>query len=159
MLERLKNISLFLVMATILVVFSKSIASLFLFEFIKNNLITILIALLAINTTTGSVVMTKLRDISDKNGVDFSSTIGELRSSIVEQVVFIILGIILLILAGSPIILELYEYMSEILNILLVSVFIGSLYNLYDTANSIFVILNHENDENQKIKGGGVNRE
>lgn len=146
-------------MATILVVFSKSIASLFLFEFIKNNLITILIALLAINTTTGSVVMTKLRDISDKNGVDFSSTIGELRSSIVEQVVFIILGIILLILAGSPIILELYEYMSEILNILLVSVFIGSLYNLYDTANSIFVILNHENDENQKIKGGGVNRE
>ena len=85
MLEYLKNISFFLVIATTLVTLSKAIESSFIFEFIKSNLITILIALLAINTTTGSVVMTKLKDISDKNNIDFSSTIGELKSSIIEQ--------------------------------------------------------------------------
>lgn len=149
MLEYLKNISFFLVIATTLVTLSKAIESSFIFEFIKSNLITILIALLAINTTTGSVVMTKLKDISDKNNIDFSSTIGELKSSIIEQMVFIILGILLLVLVGSTKVLAMYEYMNEILYILLVSVFIGSLYNLYDTASSIFIILKHENGGNR----------
>ncbi len=95
--------------------------------------------------------MTKLKDISDKNNIDFSSTISELKSSIIEQVVFIVLGILLLVLVESPKVLAMYEYMSEILYILLVSVFIGSLYNLYDTASSIFVILKYENGGNKNL--------
>ena len=123
---------------------SNVVESGFLINFLKEELITILIALLAINTTTGSIVMTKLRDISDSTGVSFSSTIRELRLSIFEQLIFIIVGIVVLVCLDSKVVMELHSQLENILNILLISVFIASLHNLYDTASSIFIILEHE---------------
>jgi hypothetical protein len=144
--ERLRNISLFVVVAALIIGVSSLLKSPFIIEFLKSNLITILIALLAINTTTGSVVMTKLREITDTTGVDFSASIRELKLSIIEQVWFIALGIILLIAMSSPVVLALHQHVEVILSILLVAVFVASLHSLYDTANSIFVILHHENE-------------
>lgn len=146
-MERLKNISLFVIVAALIMGVSSLLKSPFVIEFLKSNLITILIALLAINTTTGSVVMTRLREITDSTGVDFGASIRELRSSIIEQVWFIALGIILLIAMNSHIVLALHQHAEIILSVLLVAVFVASLHSLYDTANSIFVILHHENEK------------
>ena len=52
--------------------------------------------------------------------------------------------ILLLVLVHSPIFMALFTYSKSLVEILLIAVFIASLYNLYDTANSIFIILNNE---------------
>ncbi|WP_339899641.1 hypothetical protein [uncultured Gilvimarinus sp.] len=143
-LEYIKNISTFIVFAAIVRFASEYLGSDYLILFLDKNLITILIALLAINTTTGSVVMTKLREITDKNGVNFSETIKNLKLSIFEQVFLIVIALVLLVLVHSPIFMALFTYSKSLVEILLIAVFIASLYNLYDTANSIFIILNNE---------------
>ena len=148
-IENLKLISLFLTISTIIVLISGAIGSNYLFKFLDENLITILIALLAINTTTGSVVMTKLKEITDKNKIDFSPTTKELKKSVTEQVISILLATALLIVKDSNSILASYQNSELILNILVVSVFASSIYNLYDTANSIFIILEFENNDEQ----------
>ena len=88
-------------MGLVFVFINNSIESDFLISFLKKDLITILIALLAINTTTSSVIMTKLKEISDKNKIDFSSTVAELKHSTIEQVAYIVLSIVNMMLMGS----------------------------------------------------------
>lgn len=144
MIDKLKTYSLFIVVSLILVIINKSLESDYLITFLKKDLVTILIALLAINTTTASVVMTKLREISDKNQIDFSRTITELKHSMMEQVAYIMLAVSNMVLMGSRWVLNICNYTEILLEIILVSVFIAALYNLYDAANSIFIILRHE---------------
>ncbi|MBN6741954.1 hypothetical protein JKG47_15700 [Acidithiobacillus sp. MC6.1] len=86
MIERLKEISLYIVAGFMMAGIGDVFGSVFLEEYLKENLITLLIALLAINTTTSSVIMTKLKDISDATGGNFKFTIEQLRSSTYEQV-------------------------------------------------------------------------
>ncbi len=145
MIDRLKEISFYIVVGFMLTGLSDALGSVFLEEYLKVNLITLLIALLAINTTTSSVVMTKLREITDATGGDFKFTIDQLRLSIYEQVVWIVIAAILLILAGSKTVIGLHAWMRFILNGAVASVFIAGLYALFDTAKSIFVILRYEN--------------
>ena len=143
-METLKSISLYIVIALVVTVLSKIIGSNFIEEFLKENLIVLLIALLAINTTTGSVVMTKLREISDKYNTDFSLSTSELHKSVLEQIGYIVFAILILILLGSSMVLSMHPLLDDTLNLLLTTVFVASIYNLYDTANSIFVILKHD---------------
>lgn len=147
MIEKLKEINLHLVIGFALTGMSHALASNFLPEYLKENLITLLVALLAINTTTSSVVMTKLKEISDAKGGNFSATIDQLKHSIYEQVIFVVLGAILLTLSGSKLILELHVWSPFILDGLVASVFVAALYTLFDTAKSIFVILRYEDRE------------
>ncbi|MCH1930366.1 hypothetical protein L9G16_09250 [Shewanella sp. A25] len=142
--DYLKSCSMYILAGLIVRALCSLIESDFLVSFLSNNLITLLIALLAINTTTGSVVMTKLREIMERHGADFSATLKELRASIVEQLVFIFLAIVFLVILGSKHILEMNLFVQPLLESGLIAVFIASLYNLYDTANSIFVILSWE---------------
>lgn len=140
-----KNISVFLVLSALIVGACILLESDYLVTYLKENLITILIALLAINTTTGSVVMTKLQEIALQKGIDFSFTIQELKFSVVEQVVYIIASLLILICMDSDAFIKLYPPVIETaLEISLISVFLASLHNLYDTANSIFIILEYE---------------
>lgn len=140
-IDYLKNCSLFILLGVSVRFVCTLLESDYLIVFLSNNLITLLIALLAINTTTGSVVMTKLREIVERHGGNFSLTLGQLKLSIVEQLAFIVLAVLILILLGSKPTLELNEYIKPLLEAGLISVFIASLHNLYDTASSIFVIL------------------
>lgn len=146
-IERLKEASFYLVIGVAANALSLSISSDFLAKFLNENLITILIALLAINTTTGSVVMTKLRELADKSSVDFSTTMIEIRKSILEQVVLIIVALVISVLLGSKILLGMHQLIKPALDSMLISVFAAGLYNLYDTANSIFIIMKHEKDK------------
>ena len=118
--------------------------SVFLEVYLKENLITLLVALLAINTTTSSVVMTKLKEIADATNASFKPTIEQLKLSILEQVVFIIIAVLLLIFSGSKTIIEFHEWIPFILNGFIASIFILGLHALHDTATAIFVILQYE---------------
>lgn len=145
MIERLKEICFYIVVGFLLTGVSSALDSVFLEEYLKDNLITLLIALLAINTTTSSVVMTKLKEIADATGGNFKATIEQLKLSIYEQVVFILIATVLLILHGSKAVMGAHLWVPFIVNGLIASVLVAGLYALFDTAKSIFVILRYEN--------------
>lgn len=119
----------------------QGIGSRYVFDFLEHNVINIQIGLLAINTATLGVVLTKLRDLVDK-GVPlstFSSARREMLLSIKEQMVLIVSALIVLSLKFATSIP--FYLPSELLRILLLSCFIYSLMILYDTAKSVFVVL------------------
>lgn len=147
-METIKNISLFIVLGIIIVFVSDLLKSQFLTEFLKNNLLLILIALMAINTTTISVVMTKLKDIYDKYGGDFALTIKELKLSLVEQVSLIIAAVIVFTLEDSALLKSMYSFHCFTFDVLIYAIFFYSIYVLYDTANAIFVLLHFDEMNN-----------
>lgn len=118
----------------------------FLHKFLEANLVTILIALLAINAATMGIVLTKVMDMVEKNngfGIScFSKTKTQMLISIKEQIVIIVLAIALLILKNSPIVLNI-ENSELLLNSSITACFIYSLSILYDTAKGILVIINY----------------
>jgi cobalamin synthase len=147
MIERLKEISLYLVSSALLVGMSHALNSQFLRGYLGENLITLLIALLAINTTTSSVVMTKLKELSDQKEGNFGNTIRELKHSIVEQVLLVIIAVVLLILGSSAEFLAMWQWNAIAIELLLTSLFVAALHALFDTANAIFVILHFEDNK------------
>src|SRR5262245_59515460 len=100
-MQKLKDISFYGVLGYALAGANVWLQSSFLLKFLTENLIVVLIALMAINTTTRSVVMTKLREITDKTNADFTVTIEELRNSLIEQIWYIVIALIAAVLYGS----------------------------------------------------------
>ena len=152
MIEHLKNISLFLVIGLLVTAVSRWLQSDFISEFLAQNLITLLIALVAINTTTLSVVLTKIREITDQLGGDFTITAREMKLSIVEQVVLIISSIVVQVIGTSSLLNASFPMLGFVSSVILVAIFSYAIYILYDTANSVFVILRFESSL-PKIKG------
>lgn len=145
-MDNIKNYSFYLILGWVLVIFSNFIESDYLTNFLRENIVILLIALFAINTTTYSVIMTKLKEIQDASKEkDFSNTIAQLKVSVVEQVAYILIAVFVLMLDGSSkftnISTELHFYTAILIN----AVFIASLDNLRDTSSSIFVVLDFEN--------------
>lgn len=145
MLEALKIISLSLVGGIFFEILSYCLKSDFLDRFLDANLIILLVALLAINGATVSIVMSKLREISDEATVNFSSTILELKKSMNEQIILILLALIFHIMKNSPTIVSACKYSSKVLSSLLTAIFVYAIYLLYDTAKSGFILLDYEN--------------
>jgi hypothetical protein len=116
----------------------------FLKDFLKENLLTILFALLAINGATLSVVLTKLRDLVDanKSELNFSRTRSEIVLSIKEQVVLIPVSLVLLMSQESVFVAN-NPLLSMTCFILLAACLAYALFVLYDTTMSIFVLLDH----------------
>lgn len=139
------------ILASIAVKFASDlIGSKYVFDFLDANLVLLLVALAAINTTTLGVVMTKLREISLAYYSDFSKVINEMRTSIKEQVTLILLSVAVQIVSASKTPLSSQEAYIYISQVLLISIFLYALKILYDTANMIFVILEFENEEMKK---------
>lgn len=119
----------------------ESIGSRYLFDFLRQNVINIQIGLLAINTATLGVVLTKLRDLVDK-GISlskFANARSEMLLSIKEQMALIITALIILSAESAKAIPV--HIPTELTRILLLSCFVYSLMILYDTAKSVFVVL------------------
>ena len=78
--------------------------STYLHKFFESNLVTILVALLAVNAATMGIVLTKIRDLADKNGSFevFKNTKLNMLLSIKEQIGLIILATIILSVRASP---------------------------------------------------------
>lgn len=125
---------------------SRLLKSTYLSTFLEANLIVLLIALLAINTTTMGVVMTKLRELSN-SAASFRRTADAMRWSMGEQVALIVLAILFLLAKKSGVILEHVPYADFASEVLLLSIFFYSIQILYDTACSVFDIMNFEGKE------------
>lgn len=112
--------------------------------FLKQNLITLLVALIAINSATLSIVLTKVRELVDKNNTlgAFDRTKKQMILSINEQVALIIISMILLIIQDSTFAKQSSEY-GTLLNVLIIGCFMYAVHILHDTAKSVFVILDY----------------
>ena len=118
----------------------------FLSDFLKDNLILLLSALMAINTTTMSVVMSKLKEIQDKHvESDFSASLKEMRASIYEQIFLILIALVIQIIMGSGKAASWGDKVNFGLESGSAAIFIYAMIILYDTAKSTFVILGHDN--------------
>lgn len=118
----------------------------YLTAFLKQNLITLLVALIAINSATLSIVLTKIRELVDKNNTQgaFDRTKKQMILSINEQVALIIISMILLIIQDSTFTKQSSEY-GTLLNVLIIGCFMYAVHILHDTAKSVFVILDYSN--------------
>lgn len=116
----------------------------YLTAFLKQNLITLLVALIAINSATLSIVLTKIRELVDKNNTlgAFDRTKKQMILSINEQVALIIISMILLLIQDSTFVKQSSEY-GTLLNVLIIGCFMYAVHILHDTAKSVFVILDY----------------
>lgn len=114
-------------------------------NFLSQNLITILIALLAINSTTLGIVLTKIRDLVEKHGNAecFISTKEQMILSIKEQISLIIFAVIFLTVVSSSIIAA-YTNLKMLFDAIIVAVFAYALFVLYDTAKGVLIIIDFD---------------
>lgn len=117
----------------------------FLHKFLAQNLVTILIALLAINATTMGIVLTKVREMVDSKGSTgcFKRTRDQMLLSIKEQIALIVLAIGILSIKGSEHIIAI-DNAELLLNVVIIGVFVYSLMVLYDTAKSVLIIIDFD---------------
>ncbi|RAX57260.1 hypothetical protein CCZ01_06695 [Helicobacter monodelphidis] len=143
-MEFIKNIFMSLGIGFLFSILQQILDSYFLIKFLENNLITILVALLAINSATLGIILTKIREIIDKNPekADFSSTKKEMVISINEQIVLIVFSALSLTLHNSELhIIKCNPYIQLSFETLIFSCFIYAILILSDTAKSVFVLL------------------
>lgn len=138
------NILLSIVVGYLLTQLQLFLGSLYLINFLKQNLITLLIALIAINSATLSILLTKIRELIDKTGQinSFNSTKKQMILSIKEQVSIVFVAILFLIIQDSSFI-KLHNEFELFLNVSITGCFIYALRILYDTAKSVFIILDY----------------
>lgn len=118
----------------------------FMQKFFEGNLITILIALLAINATTMGIVLTKIRDLIDRNGggvAFFEKTRYQMLLSVKEQIGLIVIATILLSIKSSSVISDV-QNLPLFLNSIITGVFVYALMVLYDTAKGVLIIVDYE---------------
>lgn len=142
----IKNISFFLVVSTIITVLGNMLESNFLFNYLQENIIGLLLTLLAINTATLGLIASKIQDIViNFPEMDFSSTTKEMKLSLLEQIILIIVSVFTLLIQDSNKLT--FEFKDDIGNIILVAVLIYAINILWDTGKAVFVII----DELQNI--------
>lgn len=137
-----KNISFYFVAALALNSLSIFLESPFLSKFLHDNVINILINLLAINTATTGIVLTKLKEISENHkNFDFSDSYNELKFALFEQIILIGLSIAALIFKDSSLIQAHLLRHNFIFDTLITSIFINALDTMRDTGKAIFLII------------------
>jgi len=112
--------------------------------FLRSNVVTILVALTAINAATASIMLTQLREMLDRRNADsgqFGRTIDELRLSFVEQMLLVLIAIAGEIAATSGRLLPVFPQASWIGQAVVTGTFLYGLYITFDTARAIFILL------------------
>jgi len=139
MKEDFKIISVIILISIITVYFCNVIGSTSIFEYLNENLITILVGFLAINTATLGHLAAKIQDVMlVHKELDFSNTTFEMKKSLTEQIILIAISVILIIIEKST--LNFY-LKTEIVNIISFSVFLYAINILWDTGKSVFIII------------------
>lgn len=137
-----KKIGLFFLIAVAVQAICVYIESDFIAEFLKAKIVGILITLLAINTATSSLIVSKLQDIGKQYNESFVDTYREVKFSLVEQIFLIALSIsILTVLKSSVIAPLLTQKTSYIFDVVLIFNFIYAIDILRDTGVAMFDIL------------------
>lgn len=114
----------------------------FLYSFFESNLVTILVALMAVNAATMGIVLTKMRDLIDKNGnaETFKRTRSNMLLSIKEQIGLIVLATVVLSIKSAPAV-QAIENMPLLFNSIVTGIFVYALLVLYDTAKGVLIIV------------------
>lgn len=125
----------------------------YLLNYLKSDLTTIQLGLLAINTTTCGLIVSKLQEIRDKYpNLIIKPIIKQLLASLKEQVILIIIGVITLLILSSELVKNLTycEYFTFILETILITVFVNSIQVLWDTGKAVFIIIEIMDDVNPR---------
>ncbi len=117
------------------------IGSTYLNLFLRSNLINIQIALLAVNSATMGIVLTKIRDLVDRASVSnaFTRTRAEMLLSIKEQMALI--GVSIFILSTHDVANGWLPGNPFVFSVSLLAVFIYSMMILYDIAKSVLLVV------------------
>lgn len=126
-------------------IFQESLNTDYLNDYLSQNLITILIALLAINSATLGIVLTKIRDLVERHGNAqcFNSAKEHMILSIKEQIALIIFAVIFLTIVSSEIVAH-YENLTLLFDAIIVAIFSYALFILYDTAKGVIIIIDFD---------------
>ncbi|WP_457562145.1 hypothetical protein [Caminibacter pacificus] len=111
-------------------------------EYLEKNLISLLIALLAINITTLGIILTKIKDLLNSRNLDgsyFKNTKKQMLLSIQEQIAIIVISTGLLILKHSTLVNN--EIIKDFINVSLFACFSYAIFILYDTAKAVLDII------------------
>ena len=113
--------------------------------FLRSNLLTLLIALLAINSATTGIVLTKIRGLIEigGNASTFKSTRAQMVLAVREQVALIVVAIAALTVASSPLLPQ-NDTLQLFFESVVVGVFAYSLLVLYDTAVGVLLIVDFD---------------
>jgi hypothetical protein len=145
-----KNILFSIGGAFLLSQFQNLLGSGYIVEFLKNNLVALLIALLAINAASLGIVLSKIRELIDscKGFSDFSKTQREMLFSVKEQIILIFLSLILLMINDSAWLVN-HPKLTPAVETSIITCFVYGMLILFDTAKSIFVILSFKKNGNK----------
>ena len=154
MKTKISNICLYIVLAIIVQFFVTWINSSFLSEFFKQSLIPLLLSLLAINTATNTLFLSKLDEIvrryeskaTPKPLTYFDKTLKSAKENITDQIFLIIFSIAILICLYSSCKPCTNIYVHFTLEMLLVAIFIYAMDILRDTACAVFKIIDITKD-------------
>lgn len=135
------RVSFYIVLSLLLSYLSFKLKSDFLSSFYENDLVSILITLLAIIIATFSLIITKLQEISSKKPTVFTKTYNELRKTIKVQIFLIAFAIVFLIIKNSSIIHNGWAFSSEVVDFFNTIIFICALDILRDVGCAIFDII------------------
>ena len=142
-MDLIKSISFYIVTSVALNLLAKGLGSDFIGPFIKGNIISILINLLAINIATCTILMTKLNEIKSNATVDFSATYRELKLSLKEQVILIATSFLILMLDKSTLLNMNIPHCTLCFDIVLTAIFIYAVDILWDLGKAVFAIINY----------------
>jgi len=139
----IKNILMYFAISFIIMIVSDSLGSSFLLQFLKKDLLAILIALFGLNVAILSILISKLSDSKKQYpNLELKEITQEMKLSLVEFIVLIGIALLCLILIGSE---KLTFQCKEItFSTFLLSTLIYSLVIIWDTGNSIFVLVQEE---------------
>jgi hypothetical protein len=114
-------------------------------DFLKANLINILIALLAVNSATMGIVLTKIRELIEKHGHGdtFQQSRSQFLLSVKEQVGLIAGAIVLLTVSQSKFVKDVPNA-SMFFGSAIAGIFVYSMLILYDTAKGVLIIIDYE---------------
>lgn len=139
-MKYIKNISFFLVTSLIVVLISQAIESTSVFKYLQENIIGLLLTLLAINIASSGLIAAKIQDILvEFPKFDFSESLKEMKISLLEQVILLGVSIITLIVSDSLMIT--YVHKELIGNTILFSILIYAINILWDTGQAVFIII------------------
>lgn len=129
-----------MVISLIVVLVSQAIDSKSVFVYLEENIIGLLLTLLAINIASSGLIAAKIQDILvEFPEFDFSESLKEMKISLFEQVVLLIVCIISLILSDSSLID--FEHKSTLSNTILFSILVYAINILWDTGQAVFIII------------------
>lgn len=145
----LKNISFYLIIGGALTLFGKYIESEFLFQYLSEHIIGLLLTLLAINTATSGLLASKIQDITVANKeMDFSDTIKQMKTSLLEQIILIIVSVLVLMLVDSQIVVIAHK--NDFGSVIICAVFVFAVDILWDTGKSVFVVIEQLQNMNNR---------